>query len=271
MLTLEQVLARSMRASSRRSSPSLMGLPTVRTGERVRDDDDDDVNNKDNKSPNYPTSSSTSTISPGSIQNGADLMSALKSARMLGEWAVALELYVATAAPSSRYQPNEDHLDEIIACCAEQGKLDVVLSWQNSLPNASAETINLILSQYGKRPGLWCDALRVVSNMSTSTHERMRPNVATYNLLIASCEASQKWDVALKILNSLEAEDSTVKPDAVTYAATMTALESGHQMDHVQRLMNTMPEEHRSAILSSYAALIQVWSVKHRVLNKSVR
>ena len=53
-------------------------------------------------------------------------------------------------------------------------------------------------------------------------------------------------------------------PTAVSYAAVVSALEASQQYELAQVIMASMPKAERDAILSSYAALIHVWSTRHR-------
>eukprot|EP00759_Apiculatamorpha_spiralis_P033980 PhF_6_TR35074/c0_g1_i2/m.51115 len=204
--------------------------------------------------------------------NGADLSSSLRSAKLLGDWSTALGVFLSTLAPNSPYRPNPDHYGQLIDVMSESGRVDIVarLATVPGCPPLSIDIYNNIMESYSKS-GDWQSGAALLETMKKQQQagggaEIPQPNNTTYNLLITAMETAKQWELALGVLQEMSSGSSStsVRPDSVTYAVVVSALEVSHQYEKAQAVVALMPKEDRDAILSSYAALIHVWSVRHK-------
>ena len=324
MLTLEQVLARSMQSQRRTGRAVIQPSQVLQNAElNAPMANLQNALNQKSKSTIEPSAKLHSSLAPrpaginlhlqhaGILQNSYDLTSALKSARALGDWVTALSLFQSTLSSSALYRATVDHFQEVIRCLSQEEKLDYALQLlveypdlrfktkeAPGVPNSKNQTRNRLFAEHDRpsfntlfsskqrvtealdedqgrdlyhrimkgylEQGLWERALSVAKAMEVRD---LSPKELTYNLMITALDKGGHWQQCLDVFEKIK---SDLTPNAVTYAAVISALENVHQYERAKELLSQAPKKDRDAILSSYAALIHVWSAHHKG-HKSIR
>lgn len=83
--------------------------------------------------------------------------------------------------------------------------------------------------------GRWELALELFSKMHK---ENCKPNVVTYNSLIAACAHGGHWEKATEFFEQMGTQGC--KPDSITYSALISALERGGQWRRALKAFETM-------------------------------
>jgi hypothetical protein len=257
-LTLEQVLARSLRP--RRGGGYLgMALAVPPPREIVE--------------PKLPIPTYRKiTNQDRKIRNSADLASILKTAGRMQDWASAIEHFGA-ALHEKHVTPNPMHYSLLVQACCECGRLDAIRvlmegAAKAGLPIAKDPKVKeQLIHAYG-RSEQWFEAVSLLSTMAVTNEATTN----SFNGALAACERGKAWETALSIFSFMKASPPPsasspravpCAPDAVSYAAVISCLESCRKQSELQALVQEMPSDQKERLMSTYAALIQVWASRH--------
>lgn len=263
-LTLEQVIARSMRLSTKRASralfeptkaapsPSATGTPQQakelgRFMERMEAAEEEKLKDR----PVIRAASNT-------VRNSQDLLTYLQSTRSMGAWADAL---TAIQRASAHVTLNVAHLGVVIDTCANAKQWDAIRKIVQSEDCARLKhdaPLRRAVELYCNHLS-WEEGLALIQSCpAEQRHE------SAYHECIAQCQKLNCWEGAMSIVAGMVPSElgspAASRPSAQTYAMLLTVLENCGQVAKCKALLESLPPNEKSAITAAYAALIHVWA-----------
>ena len=262
-LTLEQVIARSMRLPTKRASRSLfestagggsaaVGVPATpqqakelgRFMERMEAAEEAALRDR-------PVIRS---VSSSGVRNSQDLLTFLHSSRSMGAWQDALAMVESAA---KHITLNVAHFGVVIDTCAEAKKWDCVAELIRSKAcvklNHEApvrRAVELLCAHAD-----WEQGLQLLLSLPPAQRYE-----GAYHEVLGCCQRALNWEGALSIVAGMKENDGGVKPTAQTYAMLLTVLENCGQVTMCKDLLESLPPNDKAAITAAYAALIHVWA-----------
>ena len=266
-LTLEQVLARSMRISRKRAA-SVFGSGSSSqpsSAPPLFDRRDDSEIKKQGEFLRPPV---TGLLA----RNSQDLLMTLQTDRRLGDWVNALETY-DQAIRVTQITPNLAHFRAVVdTLVAAEKYAEVELFLDQIVASASAADakgiVEHVVDFYAQSRGL---------DVALALVERHRNLVSAgaFAACVRACEKDQQWQRAMDIVCSMRgnvllgaSSDSPRPsdelfgpvPDAVTYASLINVLEQSGKNALASEVLSKLPGPEKEAITASYAALVHVWA-----------
>ncbi|CAE8639941.1 unnamed protein product [Polarella glacialis] len=102
-----------------------------------------------------------------------------------------------------------------------------------------------------EKVGRWQLALKLLDTMPQIS---IVPNAVSFNAAISACEKGGQWEMALSLLRQMP--HVKISPNTITYSAAISACEKGGQWQLAFSLLNLMPEMTISQNAVSYNAAI---------------
>lgn len=259
-LTLEQVIARSMRLPIKRASRTLFDqaaqTPSPLSGsstpqqakqlgrfmERMEAAEEAALRDR----PVIRTAT-------GAVRNSQDLLTFLQSSRSMGAWQDALAMM-----ESARHHItlNVAHVNVAVDACAEAKQWDCIAQLVRSDAcvgvNHEAPIRRAVELLCTHRD--WEHGLQLLASLPAGR----RPESA-YHECIACCQRTFNWEGAMSIVAVMK-EQGERAPSAQTYAMLLTVLENSGQLTKCKELLESLPPNDKAAITAAYAALIHVWA-----------
>ena len=271
-LTLEQVLARSMRASSRKR-PQLNSIFSAGSGSAFAQASSSTVphifgRQDEDHEPRKQGEYLRPAVSGLLVKNSQDLLMTLQTAKLMSDWVNALETY-EQAVRLVQLTPNVAHLHSVADTLLQAQQFAVLESFADqivaTLPASDAKNlVEHVVEQYSRSRG-WEAALQFVER------HRNFVSAGAFASCVRACERDLEWLRALEIVGSMRGSvlnDSDERaqekfgpvPDAVTYASLINVLEQSGKNAMASELLSKLPGPEKEAITASYAALVHVWA-----------
>jgi hypothetical protein len=284
-LTLEQVLARSMRMSRKRPPRSTIFSPleTRLSGgasskgpaslsqsmPAPRSDDDDIIGGG---SPRLKGEYLRPAVGGLLVKNSHDLLTSLQTVKRMGDWITAIECFQQATAVVN-ITPNVAHIHTLLDTLidAEQHEIverfadQIVASHASPGPvfdaRGSGGVLEYIAEKYAVKRG-------PVAALSFVERHRNLVSAAAFASCVRACEKDMQWERAIMIVSSMR--DNVLvscakdyygpAPDAVCYASLMAVIEQSGRTAMASELLSKLPGPEKEAITASYAALVHVWA-----------
>eukprot|EP00397_Hematodinium_sp_SG-2012_P018259 GEMP01018700.1.p1 GENE.GEMP01018700.1~~GEMP01018700.1.p1 ORF type:complete len:778 (-),score=183.43 GEMP01018700.1:398-2710(-) len=178
---------------------------------------------------------------------------ALNACAKAGQWQCALELFDSMRGCGIR--PNAIAYN---ACISALAKCEHGVQWQSALSmlHSMDPSLRTVVSYSAaisacEKAGEWVAAVRLLDTMKA---ENVAPNAIAYSATISACARAAEWSVALNIFDSMLSEK--VKKDVIVFNAAITACANAAMWTRALGLMRRMERMKIHADTISYNAAI---------------